>query len=345
MTFRARTAIPNAECGERRAAGTGGARMVAGMLVALHADDLGFSAAITEGICDTVRRGLLTGASVLANAPASGAALAAWRGLEDDRRAAALPSSPARGRLGDPRRPFDLGVHLNLSQGKPLTGAAFPAALLDPEGNFRGLTTFLRLMLPGAGRHAEAVRRELAAQIGFVCDHGMRPVRLDGHQYCELTPRVGRIVADLAPHFGVQAVRVAHEPAASGTLLRNRGLGGVAGIPAGLAKRALAASWRQRARRAGLRHADRFFGTVTAGRVGVRDLDRFLRLGLGRRASIVEIGLHPGWAAAAAGETCEVAAAWRDPLAAQRPAEHCWLVDEALPGRLLSRGVGLGRIG
>lgn len=314
------------------------------MLVALHADDLGFSAAINEGICDTLRRGLLTGASVLANAPASGAALAAWRGLEEDRRASALPSSAARGRLGDPGRPFDLGVHLNLSQGRPLTGAAFPAALLDREGNFGGLATFLQLMLPSAGRHEDAVRRELAAQIGFVCDHGMRPVRLDGHQYCELTPRVGRIVADLAARFGAEAVRVAREPAGVGTLLHSRGVGGVAGIPGGLAKRALAGAWRLRARRAGLRHADCFFGTVSAGRVGVRDLQRFLRLGLSRQASIIEVGLHPGLAVAAAADSAS-AAAWHDPLASRRPAEHRWLVDEELPEQLLRRGVGLARVG
>ena len=77
--------------------------------------------------------------------------------------------------------------------------------------------------------------------------------------------------------------------------------------------------------------------------MGVRDLRRFLGLGLARRAASIEVGLHPGLASAAAEDSSSDA--WHDPLAALRPAEHRWLVDEGLPGQLLGRGVALGRIG
>jgi predicted glycoside hydrolase/deacetylase ChbG (UPF0249 family) len=319
------------------------------MLVALHADDLGFSPSINDGICDALRRGLLTGASVLANAPAATAALAAWRRLEDERAAGGLPSSPAREMLADPRLPFDLGVHLNLSQGQPLTGTAFPPALLDRQGNFLGVATFARLMLPGAGRHAEAVRRELEQQIEFVLDHAVRPTRLDGHQYCELTPLVGRIVHDLAVRHGIASVRVAREPGTARTLLRNRGLRGVGGIPDAVAKRALAAVCRRRARHAGLRHSSCFFGSATAGRVGLTDIDRFLSLAAARNTALVEIGLHPGLPPAAETSgprgSSGVAGPWHDPLATTRPAEHRWLVGPELPEFLRSRQVRLGRVG
>lgn len=319
------------------------------MLVALHADDLGFSPAINDGICDSLRLGLLTGASVLANAPAAPEALAAWRRLEDERAGGVLPSSRARQTLDDPGVPFDLGVHLNLSQGPPLTGAAFPAALLDHEGHFRGVETFVRLMLPGASRHADAVRRELERQIEYVLDHAVRPTRLDGHQYCELAPLVGRIVHELATRHGITSVRVAREPGRSGTLVANRGLRGVAGIPDALAKRALAVVCRRSARHAGLRHASCFFGSVTAGRVGLRDLERFLGLAAARNAALVEIGLHPGLPPAGgcpgAHGPSSVSAPWHDPLAPMRPAEHRWLVGEELPALLLRRRVRLGRVG
>lgn len=319
------------------------------MLVALHADDLGFSPAINDGICDALRRGLLTGASVLANAPAAPAALTAWRQLEGERCDGTLPSSRTRHMLDDPRQPFDLGVHLNLSQGRPLTGDAFPATLLDRQGNFRGVATFARLMLPDAARYAEAVRLELSRQIEFVLDHAARPVRLDGHQYCELTPLVGRIVHDLAVRYGIGAIRVAREPGAPGTLLRNRGVRGAAGIPGALAKRLLASACRRRARRARLRHSCWFFGSVTAGRVGLAELNRFLSLGQGRRASVVEIGLHPGLPSAPAEHGSHgprpATAPWHDPLASTRPTEHHWLVHEELPDLLLRRHIRLGRVG
>lgn len=315
------------------------------MLVALHADDLGFSPSITDGICDALRHGLLTGASVLANAPEATAALGAWQRLEDDRRADALPSLEARRALAEPPQPFDLGVHLNLSQGEPLTGTAFPAVLLDGRGAFAGVATFGRLMLPGCRRHAAAVRRELAAQIEFVLDHAVRPVRLDGHQYCELTPLVGDIVRELAARFGISGVRVAREPAIVGTLFRARGARGAAALPGALAKQLLAAGHWRRVRDSGLRHADVFFGSVTAGRVGLPELERFLTLGAARGAALVEVGLHPALPVESDEGSAITAAPWADPLAATRPLEHRWLVGDALPALLSRYGVRLGRLG
>lgn len=313
------------------------------MLVALHADDLGFSPSISEGICDALRRGLLTGASVLANAPAAAAGLASWRRVDEERRDGLLPSGATRRALGDDSRPFDLGVHLNLSQGAPLTGDAFPAALLDRDGTFPGVATFGRLMLPGCRRHAEAVRRELAAQIEFVLDHAVRPVRLDGHQYCELTPLVGRIVRELAPRYGIPGIRVAREPALVGTLVRARGAPGFAALPGSLAKRLLAALHRRRIHGSGLRHPCLFFGSITAGRVGLAEMDRFLALAGARGAALVEVGLHPALppALGAAATT----GPWHDPLAATRPDEHRWLVGDLLPGLLERHGARLGRLG
>lgn len=317
------------------------------MLVALHADDLGFSTAVNDGIGDALRRGLLTGASVLANAPETAAGLVAWRRIDDERRGGGLPSATARRLLGDDAsRPFDLGVHLNLSQGRPLTGDGFPASLLDREGRFGGLGTFVRLMLPGAARHAAAVRRELAAQIEFVLDHGVRPARLDGHQYCELIPLVGRIVADLAARHSVAAVRVASEPGVVGTLLRSRGAArAMAGVPAAGAKRLLAAGLRRCARRAGLRHPARFFGSVSAGLVDLAVLERFLAVGKRRGAESIEIGLHPALPQVRedpGGPACD--GDWHDPLAATRPLEHAWLTGDRLPRLLLAYGARLGRL-
>ena len=97
----------------------------------LHADDLGMNRAISEGILRGFREGLLTSTSLLANAPDAGRALQQWKGLLAEHAAGRLPSAAARRRLDDPDRPFDLGVHLNLTQGRPLSGSRYPAELLD----------------------------------------------------------------------------------------------------------------------------------------------------------------------------------------------------------------------
>jgi predicted glycoside hydrolase/deacetylase ChbG (UPF0249 family) len=78
--------------------------------------------AVHSGILRAFSFGLLTSTSVLANGPAAADALCSWKGLSANHMAAGLPSTAARRRLGDRERPFDLGVHLNLTQGRPLSG-------------------------------------------------------------------------------------------------------------------------------------------------------------------------------------------------------------------------------
>src|SRR3974390_2075132 len=99
--------------------------------IALHADDFGFNRAIDAGIVRGFEDGLLTSTSLLANAPEAASALDAWRQLAARQSERILPSMPRRQALGDRDQPFDLGVHLNLTQGRPLTGQNFPDELLD----------------------------------------------------------------------------------------------------------------------------------------------------------------------------------------------------------------------
>ncbi|MEI7781365.1 MAG: ChbG/HpnK family deacetylase [Planctomycetota bacterium] len=318
------------------------------MRVALHADDLGQSPAISAGILEAFRAGLLTGSSILANAPHAARSLAGWKTLEEDRRKDSLPSQANRSRLDDPKTPFDLGVHLNLSQGRPLATAHLPQSLLDGEGCFRGLHTLVQLLAPGASKYGEAIRRELSTQIEFVLDHSIHPSRLDGHQYCELIPVVGQVVHALAQRYGITAVRVAREPGVLGTLASSRGARGLATWPAAITKQVLAGCYAAQSRRAGLHHPQWFFGTVTAGRVGPQQIDRFLNIAARRDATSIEIGLHP--ARRTGSEACDDQTSagagrdWKDPLAELRHRELEWLVDGDFTEWLRSRGVRLGRV-
>ena len=104
----------------------------------LHADDLGMNRAVTAGVLRGFQSGLLTSTSLLANAPGAPQALEQWKALLEEQRAGRLASAAGRKRLDDPLRPFDLGVHLNLTQGRPLSGS-YPGELLDAEGRFPGV--------------------------------------------------------------------------------------------------------------------------------------------------------------------------------------------------------------
>ena len=304
--------------------------------VVLHADDFGMNPAVTDGILDGFQQGLLTGTSVLSNAPDAARALAAWKQLAEDRRRGCLPSARRRQRLEDPERAFDLGVHLNLTQGRPLSGDRFPADLLDPEGRLRGIGLLARRLARSGRRFARAIEEELGRQIEFVLDHGHRPSHLSGHQYVELIPTVGRIVASLLARFQIGAVRVAVESA----WLRSLGWPGV-GLGrwlVGAGRWCAAGQFRRRVAAAGVVSPDAFLGSLSAGRVTLQQIRSFLAAN--RRFRRAEIVLHPARATddGAAGD------GWSDPWAARRAQELQLVLSNELAVCLEQAGVGLGRM-
>jgi predicted glycoside hydrolase/deacetylase ChbG (UPF0249 family) len=314
----------------------------------LHADDLGFSPAINRGIIDGFQRGLLTSTSLLANAPAVTDALTLWNELELRRRHRLLASDGPRRTLRDPWLPFDLGVHLNLTQGRPLT-AGYPRELLDSEGRFPGIgRLFARALVATRSTIRAAVEHELQAQIELLLDHGAPLGHLNGHQYVECLPLLSEIVPRLARRYSLRSVRVAWEPGLTRGLL-------VRGAPRewGLAqiKRLFAFRWRLQATRQGLLFPQCYFGTAHAGRISADVVQRFLQAA---RGNFVEIGMHPGRNAPAlriqghAGcddeNSLSVADGWHDPLAADRPAELELLSSLDLARWIASSGWTLGRL-
>ena len=311
--------------------------------LSLHADDFGMNPAVNAGIVRGFRQGLLTSTSVLSNAPDAARALNDWQMLEDERAAGRLPSSETRKSLGDPDQPFDVGVHLNLTQGRPLTGSQFPADLLDAEGRFLGVfSLFARLWRHGA-RFREPICAELEQQIQFVCDHGQRPTHLNGHQYIEMMPVVAAMLPELARRFGIGAVRVACEPKLFRTTVMHRLQ--VLRWPLARVKRHFAEQFRSMIDAQGLGHPDAFFGTAHAGGIDLPLLERFVICGEGHRR--IEIGLHPGEAALECGDKSSRSQldGWHDPLAAHRPRELAMLVSSELPTCVGRLGWRLGRIG
>jgi predicted glycoside hydrolase/deacetylase ChbG (UPF0249 family) len=314
----------------------------------LHADDLGFSPAINRGIIDGFQRGLLTSTSVLANAPAVTDAIALWNELELRRRHRLLASDGPRRHLRDPWLPFDLGVHLNLTQGRPLT-AGYPLELLDSHGRFPGVGgLFARSLVAVRSAIRSAVEQELQAQIELLLDHRAPLGHLNGHQYVECLPLVSEIVPRLARRYSLRTVRVAWEPGLTRGLL-------VQGAPRewGLAqiKRLFAFRWKLQATRHGLQFPHCYFGTAHAGRITGDVLRRFLRAA---RGNFVEIGMHPGQAPLTLrmpgrGESDEggwlsADDDWQDPLAAERPFELELLTSLDMAEWIATSGWTLGRL-
>ena len=307
--------------------------------VFLHADDLGMNRSVTDGILAGFASGLLTSTSVLANAPAFEYAISQWRWLEDERASGRLASLANRRRLhDDDEAPFDLGVHLNLTQGKPLTGE-FPRELLDAAGRFPGIGRIFQRLVFGSGRWRVAIQNELAAQVAKVIDSGLKPTHFNGHQYVELVPGVAELIPKLAERFQIEVVRVAAERRLANAFHgcpRPVLNGGLALVKLGFAQR-----FRQRARQHRLRHPNDFCGTAHAGHVSLDVLRRFVADV--PRGQSLEIGLHPGLSPSEI-ELNELADGWLDPLENLRPQELALLQSHDAVDLLASAGLRLGRL-
>jgi predicted glycoside hydrolase/deacetylase ChbG (UPF0249 family) len=302
----------------------------------LHADDYGMNAAVNAGILQAFREGILTSTSLLANAPGAIEACEAWPRLIQDLKAGAVRSVQLRRQLGDDLHAFDLGIHLNLTQGRPLS-AGYPAELLSPSGSFPGIGTVFRRLRSASPRFQSAVQSELQLQIERMLDCGIQPTHLNGHQYIEMIPGVARLIPDLMRKYSIPVVRVALETHLHRTVL---GKGRLAPFLVGLVKQHFARRFRRLCRREHLPHPDAFFGTAHAGLVSRDILQQFLS---GSRINrLTEVGLHP--AQAPGGKKCSPSDDWYDPLDDSRPAELDWLCDPATVELISSAHVRLGRL-
>lgn len=140
----------------------------------INADDLGYDPAVTRGILEAMRAGLVSSATLMVNTPFSEEAARQAEGL-------------------------GLGLHLNLARGRPLSGA-IPAALLS-GGAFSEPRA---PELPAAAVEAEALAQldRLEALLGRPATH------LDVHKHLHRHPPIlaGLIAAARQRNLPLRAI-------------------------------------------------------------------------------------------------------------------------------------------
>src|SRR5260221_11995505 len=155
----------------------------------VNADDLGLTVGVNNGIFDAHDRGVLTSASVFANARATSDAIA---------RALRRPS------LG-------IGCHLTLVDGQPTLPPAPVPTLIEDDGRFhRSWKPFIASCLLGRISLVE-VEQELTAQIDRIRSAGVTLTHLDAHKHVHAYPPIFAIVTRLAGRFRIPVVRVPFE--------------------------------------------------------------------------------------------------------------------------------------
>ena len=221
----------------------------------VNADDYGYYRCVSRGILEAAARGIVTATGVFANAER----------FEDD--APALRDAV-----------LDAGVHLNLTDGRPLT-PDMRARLARWGGRFPGKFVIARAVLLGVVR-ARDVEVEWRAQIDRCLGAGLKLQFLNSHEHIHMLPVLFPLVQAFADEFRIPHVRfataeLAHSRSA-GALLR----GAIIQTLASISRRRVA------------RPAARFMGLEASGRLRLSDLDA-MTTNL-QPGGVYELMCHPG---------------------------------------------------
>jgi hopanoid biosynthesis associated protein HpnK len=209
-------------------------------------DDFGVAAEVNEGIVRAHRDGILGQTSLMVTGDAAAQAVELAR---------AHPS-------------LAVGLHLVLAQGRPAAPPSTIPALVGSGGAFRDtpIRNGLRYAwtaLRAAGR--AQLEREIDAQLDAFAQTGLALAHVDGHLNMHLHPMVLPILLELAPRYGIRAMRVSHESLGAALRYDRRHL--ARKCFEGLAFHALAAYAAPRLRAAGIVTSDRVFGMHQTGHV------------------------------------------------------------------------------
>ncbi|MGZ4876862.1 MAG: carbohydrate deacetylase [Candidatus Angelobacter sp.] len=235
----------------------------------VNADDFGLTAGVNRAIAEGNRAGVVTSATLMANAQASEAAIDLAR---------AQPS-------------LKTGCHVVLIDGVPLTENL--PSLTNGSPRFR---TSLKQFAIAAVRKqiaTEEIRREVEAQIRKIQSRGITLTHVDSHKHTHMFPHVLRPVLRAAKTCGIRAIRNPFEPLRSwpaGMVLGSPGLWlRSAGV---MAFQMFAGEFRRALNEEGMVSTD---GTVGIAVTGMLDQRKLLGILEALPDGTWELVCHPGY--------------------------------------------------
>lgn len=214
-------------------------------------DDFGAAPEVNAGIIRAHRDGILTSTSLM---------------VTGDAVAEAVALAHANPRLS-------VGLHLVLAQARPAAAPAEVTQLVGPDGAFRDnpILNGLRYAWVSCSQAGRAqLRREIEAQLEAFTATGLRLAHVDGHLNMHLHPMVLPLLLELAPRFGIRAMRLTRE--AIGPALQYDRSHLARKVFEGAVFSALSAWATPRLRAVGIVSADRIFGLHQTGHLDARYL-------------------------------------------------------------------------
>ena len=235
----------------------------------VNADDFGLTSGVNRAIIEGNRTGIVTSATLMANAKATESAIDL---------AKAQPS-------------LKTGCHVVLIDGVPLTGN-LPTLAETPQ-RFRSSLKQFALAAVRNQISADEVQHEVEAQIRKIQSRGIALTHVDSHKHTHMFPHILRPLLRAAKACGIRAVRNPFEP------LRCWPTGMVLGAPGlwprsvgVLAFQMFAVEFRRALKDEGMVSTD---GTVGIAVTGMLDQQKLLRILEALPGGTWELVCHPGY--------------------------------------------------
>ena len=235
----------------------------------VNADDFGLTAGVNRAIVEGNRQGIVTSATMMANAQASEAAI-----------------DLARAQPG-----LKTGCHVVLIDGVPL--AANLPSLTNGSARFRSSLKEFAMAAVRKKVAAEEIEREVEAQVRKLQSSGITLTHVDSHKHTHMFPHVLRPLLRAARACGIRAVRNPFEPMRSwpgsmvlgtpGLWLRSAGV---------MAFGMFATEFRRAIKEQGMVSTD---GTVGIAATGLLDQDKLSRILEALPEGTWELVCHPGY--------------------------------------------------
>ncbi len=150
----------------------------------INADDLGINMQRTHGIFQAFEFGMVRSASLLSNCSDS---LTAARHARE--------------------RGLTCGLHLNFTEGYPISKPQDIGTLLNAQGQFYAFETLTRLFTENEVDPVH-IEREARAQLEWIQEHYGQPSHIDGHHHIHVYPQVTPVIIPILERYGIGCVRL-----------------------------------------------------------------------------------------------------------------------------------------
>lgn len=152
----------------------------------INADDFGLTKSCTEAIFKAMSEGIITDTTMVANGEAFELGVKLSK---------------------EPVMAEKIGIHFNLTEGRPLTDEMSSCGRIVCDGKFLGRAANIKKLVLNS-KEKIAIEKELRTQAKRISDSDIKIVHADSHHHVHNGPFIGRIVFKICDEFTIRKIRI-----------------------------------------------------------------------------------------------------------------------------------------